>query len=573
MPRADIRGNSRIVAQTIAVETDGVGNAPRADGPALTVDASAGHRAINPDIYGINYADEALAVELDLSVRRWGGNGTTRYNWQNDTANRASDWFFENIPKENNNPDLLPAGSAADRFVEQDQRTGAKSLLTAPLIGWTPKSREISCGYSVAKYGAQQQTDPWRPDCGNGVNTDGASITGNDPTDTSIAIGPDFVQAWIDHLIASFGTASDGGVAFYGLDNEPMLWQYTHRDVHPESVGYDELRDRTFAYAGAIKASDPTAQTLGPSVWGWSAYFDSAIDTMLGSDRRRGASDRDAHDDLPLTAWYLQQLQAYEQQHNQRILDYLDLHYYPQARGVALSPPGDADTRALRLRSTRSLWDPIYVDESWINEPVRLIPRMHAWVDEYYPGTKLAITEYNWGALDHINGALTQADVLGIFAREGVDMAILWAALEPDLPWAYAFRIYRNYDGVGGKFGDTSVFAASSDQDQLSIYAALRSHDDALTVIVINKTQNMLESEIGLTALPNRSVAHVYRYSEENLHAIIAATDQAIVGGQIDASFPAESITLFVIPAGTGDATPTPNPDLNRLYLPTIQNN
>ena len=51
-------------------------------------------------IVGPLYSDEALAAALNLPVRRWGGNATTRYNWQNDTSNRASDWFFENIPDE-----------------------------------------------------------------------------------------------------------------------------------------------------------------------------------------------------------------------------------------------------------------------------------------------------------------------------------------------------------------------------------------------------------------------------------------------------------------------------------------
>ena len=49
----------------------------------------------------------------------------------------------------------------------------------------------------------------------------------------------------------------------------------------------------------------------------------------------------------------------------QRTLDILDIHYYPQASGVT-SNKTDAATAALRLRSTRSLWDPTYTDESWI---------------------------------------------------------------------------------------------------------------------------------------------------------------------------------------------------------------
>lgn len=518
-------------------------------GPRLSVNLAGERRPISPEIYGINYADEALATAINLPVRRWGGNATTRYNWQLDTANRASDWFFENIPEENANPEQLPSGSAADRFVEQDRRTGTKTLLTMPLISWTPKSRAEACGFSVAKYGAQQQTDSWRPDCGNGLTPDGAPITGNDPTDTSAPIDPSFVQGWINHLTQRFGTAAEGGVAYYNLDNEPMLWHVTHRDVHPEPVGYDELRDRTYAYAAAIKAADPTAKTLGPALWGWTAYFYSALDSTAGDYWWKQAPDRAAHDDIPLTAWYLQQMQLYEQDHGVRLLDYLDFHYYPQASGVALAPVGDAGTQALRLRSTRSLWDPTYQDESWIDEPVRLIPRMREWVDSYYPGTKLAIGEYNWGALDHINGALAQADVLGIFGREGLDIAFLWAPLTADDPFAYAFRLYRNYDGAGSAFGDQSIQATSSDQEKLAIYAAQRSSDQAVTIVVINKTDKALTSDIAVQGQTDAATAQVFQYSADNLQRIVTLPDQPLTANRFQATFPRESITLFVIGA------------------------
>ena len=43
-------------------------------GPALSVDVSANRKPISPLIYGTNYADEALANEVDVTVNRWGGN-------------------------------------------------------------------------------------------------------------------------------------------------------------------------------------------------------------------------------------------------------------------------------------------------------------------------------------------------------------------------------------------------------------------------------------------------------------------------------------------------------------------
>lgn len=515
-------------------------------GPALTVDVTTPQHTINPNIYGINFADEALAASLDLPVRRWGGNGTTRYNWQLDTASHTKDWFFENIPKENANPAALPSGSQADLFVEQDRRTGTKTMMTMPMIGWTPKSREYACGFSVAQYGPQQEVDPWRTDCGNGIKADGTFITGNDPADTSIPVDESFVQSWMAHLISRFDTAANGGVAYYSLDNEPMLWHETHRDVHPEPLGYDELRDLTYRYAATIKRTDPTAETVGPALWGWTAYSFSALDQASGNNWWTNAVDQRAHNNVPLVPWYLQQMQAYEQSNGVRLLDYLDLHFYPQGSGIALGAVGDKEIQALRLRSTRALWDNSYRDESWIGEPVRLIPRMREWVEANYPGTKLAITEYNWGGLEHINGAVAQADILGIFGREALDMALLWDPGDVNAPFAHAFRIYRNYDGAGSKFGELSLPAQSSDQEALAIYAARRQHDQALTVVVVNKSFATLRSTIEFEGLSGAATAEQYQYSADDLTQIVRLTDQPL-SEPLTVEFPGQSIRLFVI--------------------------
>jgi Glycoside hydrolase family 44 len=529
---------------------------PPGVGPALSVDAQADRHPISPYIYGMNFADEALADDLNLPVRRWGGNSTTRYNWQLNVHNTGFDWYYENIPDSNSGP--LPDGSSTNQFVDQDRWTGTKTILTMPLIGWTPKDRldnhPYDCGFKVSKYGPQvsppdrswmDPVDPWDTDCGSGVNSSG-DITGNDPTDTSTAITTTFVISWINHLTSRYDTAANGGVMFYNLDNEPMLWNSTHRDVHPNPTTYDEMRDKTYAYAAAIKQADPSAKTLGPVLWGWCAYFFSALDECSSS-----GADYIAHGNVAFTAWYLQQMKAYEEAHGVRLLDYLDLHYYPTV--VALSAAGNSTTQALRLRSTRSLWDATYEDEDWISDMgweggiVKLIPRMKDWVIANYTGTKLAITEYNWGALDHINGAVAQADVLGIFGREGLDLATLWGPPEIDQPGAYAFRMYRNYDGQHHTFGDVSVRATSADQGKIAVYAAQRSGDNALTIMVINKSLTQtLTSSIGLSHTASITRAAVYRYSAADLNAIARQADQIISGSTFTATLPAHSITLFV---------------------------
>ena len=66
---------------------------------------------------------------------------------------------------------------------------------------------------------------------------------------------------------------------------------------------------------------------------------------------------------------------------------------------------------ALRIRSVRALWDPAYRDESWIGEPVRLIPRLRDWIAKNAPGVRISIGEYNFGAEKHMSGGLAVADI------------------------------------------------------------------------------------------------------------------------------------------------------------------
>ncbi len=542
-------------------------DASAATGPLLNIDAGANQHAISPLIYGMNFADKNLAQDLHLPIDRWGGNSTTRYNWQIDVHNTGSDYFFENIP--DGNSTTLPNDSTADRFVDQDRGTNTQTLLTVPLIGWTPSARKdkhpYDCGFPKTSFSSQQSFDQYDANCGNGLNLNGTPITVNDPAKTSIAIGPNFVQNWVQHLIGRYGAAAQGGVKFYNLDNEPGLWDSTHRDVHPARPTYDELTNRGQQYAAAIKATDPGALTLGPVQDGWTRYFYSSYNNYPDIAAQQ---DRDIHG-KPFVEWYLQQMAAYENTNHTRILDYFDLHYYPQANGISLSPAGDAATQALRLRTTRSLWDPSYVDESWIkgteagNTAVQLIPRMRDWVAKNYPGIKLAISEYNWGALDSMNGALAQADVLGIFGREGLDLATLWDKPATSDPGAFAFRMFRNYNGQGGTFGDTSVSATSADQGQLAVYAARRGGDGALTLMVVNKSTDSLTSQINLVGFTSAGTAQVYRYSATNLQAIVRQADQP-VGSTTSATFPASSITLMVLPKLSVPLTP-------RVDLPLVR--
>jgi hypothetical protein len=233
----------------------------------------------------------------------------------------------------------------------------------------------------------------------------------------------------------------------------------------------------------AVKAQDPTAFLLGPDVSGWTAYQYSDLDR--GTDNFATHADRAAHGGQPFLPWWLGQVAQADKKRGARSLDLLDVHFYPQAAGV-FSDAADPATQAVRIRSVRSLYDPNYTDESWIATPVELIPRLKQWITQQYPGTGLAITEYNWGGEKDASGAVAQAEVLGIYGRENVDLATYWPYPPPNSPVGAAFRLYRNFDGHGGTFGDVSLPVKSS-QAGVVAFAARHSNSQEMDVVLINE--------------------------------------------------------------------------------------
>jgi hypothetical protein len=182
----------------------------------------------------------------------------------------------------------------------------------------------------------------------------------------------------------------------------------------------------------------------------------------------------------------LKALAEHERKTGVRVLDVLDLHFYAQGRNVGVGQDGatDRETSLRRIRATRSLWDPTYIDESWIAESIQLIPRMRRWVAENDPGLKLSIGEYNFGAERHPSGGLALAEALGRFGQQDLYSAFYWTWPAEGTPAFWAFRAFRNYDGHGAHFLDQSLPTTST--PNASVFAASDASGGALTLVLLN---------------------------------------------------------------------------------------
>lgn len=476
---------------------------------SFTVDCKAEATAISPLIYGIALnarvdASDTHQWKLNATSRRWGGNPMSRYNWQLGNAwNTAVDYFYENV-----NYTGDPSYSWKT-FLDSNTDRKVGSAITLPILGWVAKDTK-SVSFPRSEFPNQQAFDPDGKNAGNGLDKSGKHLTPGNPTRTSVSASPDFVGKWVAE-IRQYESKRGKSVDVFFLDNEPALWNDTHRDVHPEPVGYDELLTRTIEYGTAARKAAPDALLAGPAEWGWPGYFFSAIDAEAGFQAK---PDRRRHGDVPLLDWYLRELAAHEKKTGVKVLDVLDLHFYPQAKNVGVGTKGatDPDTNALRIRSTRALWDPRYVDESWIKEPVRLIPRMRELVANNYPGLKLSLGEYNFGAERHLSGGLALAEALGRFGQEGLWAAWYWTYPPDESPAFWAFKAYRDYDGKGSTFADWSMPTVAP--RDASLFAARSADGKKVTLIALNfSPKDTLEANIDLKGCSVADSQRVFTYT------------------------------------------------------------
>jgi hypothetical protein len=141
---------------------------------------------------------------------------------------------------------------------------------------------------------------------------------------------------------------------------------------------------------------------------------------------------------------------------HQRLLDCVDMHYPFPGKGL-----GDTQT----LWDTTSTLGAAYVQ---------------GWINSTYPGTGICVSEYNVSN-DGTNGSTPdpstgtqEADILGMYGRLGYRVAAYWTSLvhgATHLPVYNAMAMFRNYDGMGSRFGSTSIGAASTNAG-VNVYAS-----------------------------------------------------------------------------------------------------
>ncbi|HXC16746.1 MAG TPA: glycoside hydrolase family 44 protein [Holophagaceae bacterium] len=523
--------------------------------------------AISPYVYGINgdAAENGWAWQpANTGVIRSGGNRWTAYNWETNASNAGTDYgpyHSDNLLSSSSTP-----GAAVTDRIDAARANGNAALVTLQLQGLVAADEngdvtasEVSTRFLPVVYAK-------------------GSAFSNPPDLTDKKVYMDEFLTFLKAKYPDGFTANATRPVFIDLDNEPDLWNSTFNLIQPAAPTCAQMLAKTASLASALKAVAPDAKLFGPVSYGFNGYwnFQNAADA--------GSPTPDGY------AWwldaYLKAMKAASDDSGTRMLDALDVHWYPEtytASGRITDDQGATPTTEMisaRLQAPRALWDPAFApapadadnsdpdkDSSWIahdilNEAVRLIPRLKDKIAHGFPGTQLSISEYEYGGGLHISGALAEADCLGIFGREGVFSATYWAPAytnfagnyTTDDPYILAgFRMFLDYDDAGSRFGGLGLAGSTSDITHSSVYASMDAgHPERVVIVAINKASTAKTAAIRLTHTQALSTAQVWTLTQQAAGtAIPKPARQADIPLPVANGFiltmPAYSVTTVVV--------------------------
>jgi hypothetical protein len=253
------------------------------------------------------------------------------------------------------------------------------------------------------------------------------------------------------------------------------------------------------------------------------------------------------------------------------LLDAFDVHYYTSNGSTSQC-----------MQVPRMFWDPNFrdfsasatdsIDFGWSGQnnyfdtqlyPRQMIPRLLGKISTAYSGKATAVpglsfSEYNPGCETVIQGGVAEADLLGIFGREGVYAATAWPLKSITTSGQLtnylvaAYDLYRNYDGTGSTVGDTAVYAQTSDVEDTSAYAFVHSGSaTGAEIVAVNKKTSSLTVAIHIASAPALTTVSAYNLvnGKAGVVAVSPAPTVACASGTCTVTYtlPPTSATTLVL--------------------------
>ena len=267
----------------------------------------------------------------------------------------------------------------------------------------------------------------------------------------------------------------------------------------------------------AIKAVAPNTKIFGPVSYGWEGY------TSLQEAPDSGA-------DGDFLTYYLNQMAAASQAAGIRLVDALDLHWYSEVtiNGILIT---NADSgysgstltalQAARVQAPRSLWDPTYVENSWITadstngQAIQLLPREQAKINATAaPLTAASTRPTRFPSASTTTAAATTSPAASprptcwaFSGSRACSPPTSGSSTATSRTSAAASRCIGTTTARAAAFGDISISTTAgnlANASSASVYASDYSTNSArMTLVAINKTTGNLTEQLALPNAPD----------------------------------------------------------------------
>lgn len=544
----------------------------------VQIDAARGQRPISPYLYGKNNClsddpQHPLTAaqwqrQRDAGVRMMregGGNNSTKYNWVLKLSSHP-DWY--------NNVYRHDWDYAVTSL--QAHLPGVQGMWSFQLIG--KAAATSATNFNDWAYNHSQW---WSGVHNNWAGGGGPGLGDGDPNlylmdwsadDTTaildhwlspndMTVDPNFyLMDWSadettaiqDHLSNLHGLNVDpNGVLYWNMDNEPEIWSGTHDDVYPNQPSAAAFMQMYFNVARQARARFPRIKLVGPvpaNEWQWYNWDNQRI--------------RDGNDVDVWLEYFIKRIGEEEQATGVRLLDVLDVHFYPSE-----TDPADI------VQLYRVWFDRTY-DYPGANGVKRLghwgwddtirqeyiFGRCREWLNEYLGpdnGVGLGVTELGIPGDNPNVTAVCYASILGTFADHGVELLT---------PWTWKVGMWEVLH-LFSRYQQPIRVQSTSDQDEtVSAYSSINADMNDVTIILVNRD---LERDQPVTVTlhgfdgsdPNLKTLQLSQLPDQETY--ISHTDNALQHGTVvnqngifEMFLPPLSITAILVP---GRLTGEPN--------------
>lgn len=435
---------------------------------------------ISPTLYGSNWGSFLGAFPsaekvrpLNIKTLRVGGLQMSRYNW------RSSKFTLPGIPAVYSQPSV-------EEFVQYCRSIGAEPVIQVNAMGWAPN-----------------------PDKNNAMDR---CMSAKDAAD----------------LVTYLNGIKKYGVKYFQIDNEFDTWHYSHKDLWgAKPCSGQEYLKRYLNFALAMKeaqaaiGSPEDIKLIGPEIssplTNWSSWDPSETNGGLKS----------------FVPFFLRECKRFEEDKTKnpkgfRVLDILSFHLYPRFRTDYKDPMSFIPQGIPKmLESVQTWWNPDYINHYDYDQPrnvaLQTIPRFNRWINEYYPGLQLAITEFGVDSAssivyDPVVKPLYLADLYGVFAKYGVEYTMQFCLNGDDgsmeainqyneiRPIYYPMMLYAQH------FKGTVLTTEDDQGDLLNVYAC-DDGEGSIVLMAVNKDDSDIKTRIDLSGYTGKAVENSFYYT------------------------------------------------------------